>query len=60
MSLVVLGGEPLDTLEEWVRELLGVVPCGVGPITNFCAHGYPFEVSLVFCSADSRQSQVKF
>lgn len=46
MSLVVLGGEPLDTLEDWVRKLLSTVPSGVGPPTSFHDHGYPFEVSL--------------
>jgi nardilysin len=39
MTLCVLGAEPLDTLEAWVRELFGRVPSGGAPKPCFAAHG---------------------
>lgn len=45
MNLVVLGGETLDQLEEWVHEMFGcVVPGTVGPAKTFSNAGQPFEV----------------
>jgi predicted Zn-dependent peptidase len=48
MSLVVLGGQSLDTLQEWVSRLFGGIPRGtVGPPADFAAVGPPFEVRLM-------------
>ncbi len=47
MHLVLLGGEPLDTLQAWVGELFGEVPCGpCGKPRTFGDAGMPFEVRL--------------
>lgn len=45
MALVVLGGQPLEELEEWVGELFGGVPGGLGPRPSFSGQGMPFQVS---------------
>ena len=42
MNLVVLGGEPLDELEAWVRELFSSVPGGRGSRPHFGDEGMPF------------------
>jgi nardilysin len=44
MALVVLGGQPLEELEEWVGELFGGVPGGLGPRPSFSGQGMPFQV----------------
>ncbi|GMH33878.1 hypothetical protein BSKO_01712 [Bryopsis sp. KO-2023] len=43
MSLVVLGGESLETLETWVKEMFEAVPRGIGPMVDRADAGYPFE-----------------
>ncbi|CAL8470131.1 g9673 [Coccomyxa elongata] len=42
MCLTVLGGEPLDTLQEWITELFMAVPSGSGPRPEFSHVGLPF------------------
>ena len=44
MNLVLLGGEPLDTLQAWAEELFSAVPGGRGPSPTFHDAGFPFEV----------------
>ena len=44
MVLVVLGGEPLDILEQWVKELFLAVPTGRGPRPVFDHLGRPYMV----------------
>ncbi|CAD7699759.1 unnamed protein product [Ostreobium quekettii] len=51
MRLAVLGGEPLDTLEEWVRTMFSVVPSGLGPEQNFASAGFPFEGQMLYLLA---------
>jgi hypothetical protein len=56
MSLVLLGGQPLEQLESWVRQMFDPVPKGIaGPPPTFSNAGMPFEVSCTalnahFCS----------
>jgi hypothetical protein len=45
MSLVVLGGEDLDTQEQRVRALFGALPNGRGPRPSFKEAGMPYKVS---------------
>ena len=42
--LVVLGGEPLDILEQWVKALFLAVPSGRGPRPVFDHLGRPYTV----------------
>jgi len=42
MSLVLLGGEPLDTLQEWVVEIFGVIPKSESKRMEFSGSGPPF------------------
>ena len=44
MSLVVMGGEALDQLEGWVRELFTPVSSGQLQRPTFFGAGMPFEV----------------
>ena len=44
MSLVLLGGESLDTLQAWVQEAFAGLPSGKGPRPSFGAAGMPFKV----------------
>ena len=44
MVLVVLGGEPLDILEQWVKALFLAVPSGRGPRPVFDHLGRPYTV----------------
>ncbi len=44
MSLVVLGGHDLDTLEQWASDLFSGVPAGRGPRPEFSSAGLPFQV----------------
>ena len=44
MSLVVMGGESLDQLEGWVRELFTPVSSGQLQRPTFFGAGMPFEV----------------
>lgn len=47
MCLAVLGGEPLDTLEGWARDLFTPVKGGhCGPAPTFEGQGFPFEVRV--------------
>ncbi|WIA17248.1 hypothetical protein OEZ85_014121 [Tetradesmus obliquus] len=49
MSLVLLGGQPLDQLESWVRQLFDAVPQGVaGPPPAFSDAGMPFEGRVLY------------
>lgn len=43
MNLVLLGGEPLDTLQQWVEELFSAVPGGRGPRPQYGSAGFPYE-----------------
>lgn len=43
MNLVVLGGQPLETLESWVAEMFSHVPAGRGPRPRYTGCGFPFE-----------------
>ena len=43
MSLVILGGQDLDTLAAWAEELFASVPAGRGPSPDFSAAGLPFQ-----------------
>jgi predicted Zn-dependent peptidase len=46
MSLVVLGGQPVQQLEAWVREAFEAVPQGIaGPPASFESAGKPFQVT---------------
>ncbi|KAK9915769.1 hypothetical protein WJX75_003936 [Coccomyxa subellipsoidea] len=42
MCLTVLGGEPLDTLQQWVLQLFSAIPSGRGPRPEFSHVGLPF------------------
>lgn len=44
MSLVVLGGQELDELEQWVSELFSAVPAGKGARPTFFGAGMPYQV----------------
>lgn len=44
MRLVVLGGEPLDQLQQWATQLFSAVPGGRGDPPSFASAGPPFEV----------------
>ncbi len=46
MSLVVLGGQDLDELEQWVSELYAAVPAGKGARPTFFEAGMPYKVWL--------------
>ena len=46
MSLVVLGGEPLDILQGWVAEIFTGLPTGKGPRPDFKDKGPPYEVCV--------------
>ncbi|GAB4823775.1 hypothetical protein N2152v2_010821 [Parachlorella kessleri] len=48
MRLVILGGEPLDTLQGWAEELFSGVPAGKGPAPDFQGAGFPFEGGRLF------------
>ena len=43
MSLVILGGQDLDTLGAWSEELFAGVPSGRGPSPDFSNAGLPFQ-----------------
>lgn len=45
MTLVVLGGQPLDELEEWVETLFSAVPSGRGLQPTYFDAGMPYKVS---------------
>ena len=45
MALAVLGGQSLDTLEAWVRELFSHVPSGRGARPTFDGMPRPYKVS---------------
>jgi secreted Zn-dependent insulinase-like peptidase len=53
MNLVILGGESLDTLEEWTRDLFCGVSGGAGPRPAFPDIGPPYQVPLL-CINNSR------
>ena len=44
MALAVLGGDSLETLEAWVKELFSHVPSGKGAIPSFEHLERPYEV----------------
>ena len=50
MVLVVLGGEPLDILEQWVKALFLAVPSGRGPRPVFDHLGRPYTVQDLLSS----------
>lgn len=41
MNLVVLGGQPMETLESWVKEKFSAVPSGRGHKPEYAVHGPP-------------------
>ena len=43
MTLVVIAGEEISTLESWVSELFSLIPKGNGLPLRFDADGFPFE-----------------
>ncbi|KAG7670534.1 hypothetical protein Ndes2526B_g00294 [Nannochloris sp. 'desiccata'] len=43
MNLVLLGGETLELMENWVVEKFAKVPSGKGPRPTFGTHGLPFD-----------------
>jgi len=47
MALAVLGGDSLDTLEAWVKELFGQVPSGRGSMRSFKDTPAPYQVILL-------------
>ena len=47
MCLVVLGGEPLNTLQAWVAHLFNAVPFGRGLRPSFAHVGMPYEVGFL-------------
>ena len=51
MSLVVLGGESLEQLEGWVRELFTPVTSGQLQRPTFSGAGLPFEVRRLHAGA---------
>lgn len=51
MCLAVLGGESLDTLESWVRDMFQVVRSGLGPRRDFSSAGFPFAVRSMVSAA---------
>lgn len=44
MALAVLGGDSLETLEAWVKELFSHVPAGKGPKQSFEHLDRPYQV----------------
>lgn len=44
MSLVVLGGQPLEELQHWVTDLFSSVPSGNGPRPTYFDAGMPYRV----------------
>ena len=44
---MLLGGEPLEALEQWVKELFLAVPSGRGPRPAFGHLSRPYMVSNV-------------
>ena len=44
MSLAILGGEPLEQLQQWVLDLFGSLPAGDSPKPSFGHAGLPFKV----------------
>ncbi|QDZ23491.1 insulinase-like metalloprotease [Chloropicon primus] len=48
MSLVILGGEDLGTLETWAGDLFSRVPSGLGPPVSFSGQKKPFEGGRVY------------
>ena len=49
MSLVVLGGQPLDELQHWVTDLFSSVPSGKGPRPTYFDAGMPYKVPMFSC-----------
>ncbi|KAL3144870.1 hypothetical protein ABBQ38_001970 [Trebouxia sp. C0009 RCD-2024] len=43
MSLVVLGGQPLEELQHWVTDLFSSVPSGKGPRPTYFDAGMPYK-----------------
>eukprot|EP01018_Ginkgo_biloba_P028827 Gb_06506 [translate_table: standard] len=48
MKLAIIGGEPLDTLEEWVRELFGNLRNDVCGMLNFHKEGPVWKPGNIF------------
>ena len=46
MNLVVIGGENLETMKEWVIERFCQIPCGKGPRTRYDSFGGPFSQEI--------------
>ena len=51
MSLVVLGGQSLDELQDWVTDLFSSVTSGKGPRPTFFDAGMPYKVCILPCPA---------
>ena len=43
MNLVVLGGESMETMQNWVEAKFAAVPCGKGPRPRYGSCGLPFS-----------------
>ena len=50
---MVLGGEPLDVLEQWVKALFLAVPSGRGPRPVFDHLGRPYTVQHPYLLSDN-------
>lgn len=48
MTLVVLGGQTLDQLQQWVEDLFSAVPNGRGLQPTYFDAGMPYQVTLTF------------
>ena len=55
MSLVVLGGQGLDELEQWVSDLFSAVPSGKGDRPTFFEAGMPYKVGFCLLLLSSSQ-----
>lgn len=47
MTLVVLGGQTLDELRQWVEELFSAVPNGRGLQPTYFDAGMPYQVTFL-------------
>ncbi|KAL0048825.1 hypothetical protein WJX82_000128 [Trebouxia sp. C0006] len=55
MSLVVLGGQELDELEQWVSDLFSTVPAGKGARPTFFGAGMPYQGGHVTISPSVKE-----
>lgn len=64
MTLVVLSGESLDIMEDWVKEMFSNVPSGVGPRQKFDHFENPFDggptLSIIPAVKDEHKISILF